>query len=140
MLEPIGAPLASSHAHVEPDDAISVDEAPPYPIGELSRPVYPPEALAAHSGEVVVYVTITIGAKGDVSEAIPSWGRINIPNRYSEQFLDAVRACVARWKFQPARLVYWQNGGEQGRRYLYAETIPSKTDIKFTFTAAGDVR
>jgi hypothetical protein len=140
MLAPIASPQAGTSKRAEASPDIAVDDIPPSLIGELTKPIYPADALAARVGECVVYVTITIDGQGRVSEVVPSWDRLNIPNRYSEEFLAAVRLAVQSWRFEPARLVYWERKGTGDNRYLYAEIVTAKTDIKFTFEATGTVR
>ena len=136
------APQAPSPKKVslEIQGDIVVNDIPPTSIGELARPVYPPEALAAHAGRCVIYATITIDAPGAVTEVLTSWQRLNIPNRYSDQFLEAAKAGVRKWKFEPARLVYYQKVGGDDLKYLRAEAVPSRTDVKFTFEESGTVR
>jgi hypothetical protein len=109
-------------------------------IGDPLKPTYPPSALAAHAGECVVFVTITIDPTGMVSDVTPSWQRVNLPNRFSDEFLDAIRVAVRSWKFEPARNVYWEKDGSGDLKYLSTETLSAKTDIKFTFEASGSVR
>jgi hypothetical protein len=140
LVEPLPLAEAVAKGRTEARSGVVAEYAPPYPKGEPEKPAYPPEALATHAGEVVVYLTITIDATGRVTEAVPSWGRVNIPNTYSEDFLAAARQCVLRWRFEPARVVYWERDGGEDNHYLYSETIPSRTDVKVTFTTAGTRR
>jgi len=140
LLEPIASPQAKTSRKVEASKDIVVDEIAPSLIGEMTKPIYPPDALAARAGECVIYVTITIDAKGRVSDVTPSWDRLNLPGRFTEAFLEAIRVAVASWNFEPTRLVYWERSGTDENKYLYAEVVPSRTDIKFTFAATGKVR
>jgi outer membrane biosynthesis protein TonB len=141
MLEPEVAPTPKGGANGEVSATnIVINPIPPSFIGELAKPIYPPAALAAHAGECVLYVTITIDPNGTVSEVAPSWQRVNVPSRYSDAFLDAVKAAVRSWKFEPARNVYWEKDAGGDLRYLSTETLSARTDIKFTFEASGAVR
>jgi hypothetical protein len=141
MLEPIATPPPKSDAKGDVSATnIVINEIPPSIIGDLAKPVYPAAALAAHAGECIVFVTITIDPNGTVSEVRPSWQRLNIPGKFSEDFLEAVRAAVQRWKFEPARNVYWAKEGDGELRYMNAETVSAQTDVKFTFEASGSVR
>jgi hypothetical protein len=140
MLDPIAAPQATTDKKAEPSSAIVVVDIPPTFKGEIAKPVYPPAALAAHAGIHVVYVTITIDTTGIVTEIAPSWQRLNIPDRFSDDFLEAVRTAVRAWRFEPARYVYWRKTPDGDLAYSYAETVPAKTDIKFTFESSGTVR
>jgi hypothetical protein len=140
MLAPIAVPQAETRKQGEVSKDIFVNDIPPSAIGELAKPAYPAAALAAGSGNCVVYATITIDAQGRVTEVVPSWQRMNIPNRFSDEFLDAVKAAVGSWRFEPARVVYWEKTGSDDLKYLSTETIPVRTDVKFTFEASGAVR
>jgi hypothetical protein len=119
---------------------VVINDIPPTFTGDLAKPAYPAEALAAHAGDCVVFATITIDTKGSVTDVRPTWNRLSIPNRFSEQFLEAVRVAVRTWKFVPARNVYWEKNGDAEPKYLGTELISAQTDIKFTFEASGKVR
>jgi hypothetical protein len=141
MLEPAVPPTAKSDAKGDVSDTgIVINPIPPSVIGDLAKPVYPAAALAAKAGECIVYATITIDSTGTVSEVRPSWQRMNIPGRFSVQFFEAIKTAVSRWKFEPARNVYWQKQADGDLRYVSTEIISAQTDIKFTFEASGVVR
>ena len=133
LLAPIAAPQAGTDAKVSAAQDLWVDRIPPSLIGEMTKPAYPAGALAAHVGDCVVFVTITIDTAGRVSEVAPSWQRLSIPNRHSAEFMDAVAAAARQWRFEPARLVYWEREPNGENKYLYAEVVPAKTDVKLTF-------
>jgi hypothetical protein len=140
MLEPIATPPSKSGAKgdVAATDIV-INPIPPSVVGNLAKPIYPPGALAGHAGECVVYVTLTIDSKGMVSDVTPSWQRVNIPNRFSEQFIGAIRTAVRSWRFEPARDIYWEQDRGGDLKYLNTETHSAQTDIKFTFEASGKV-
>jgi hypothetical protein len=141
MLEPIAPATAKSDARGEVStDGTIINPIPPSVIGVLASPEYPVSALAAHAGECVVYATVTIGPTGLVSEVVPSWQRVNIPNRFSEQYLDSIRLAVRGWRFEPARDVYWEKDGGGDLKYVRTENVPARVDIKFTFGPTGTVR
>jgi hypothetical protein len=140
MLAPITAPQASTDKmELRPGDIVFYSISPSSK-GELSKPVYPSAALAARAGSCEVFVTITIDTSGAVTEVTPSWQRLNIPGRFSADFLAAVRSTVSAWRFEPARHVYWRRTADGNLAYLYSETIPAMIDVKFTFDASGTVR
>jgi hypothetical protein len=140
MLAPVETPQAKSSRSGEASQDIVINDISPSSKGELTKPVYPPQALAAHAGDCVVNVTITIDTDGLVSDVAPSWERLNIPNRFSDQFLEAIEAAVKTWRFEPARYVYWKKNGDADLTYIRAEIVQAKADIKFTFEATGNVR
>jgi hypothetical protein len=141
MLEPAATPPAGTNAKGETSiGSTFVNQIPPSVVGQLASPVYPAAALAAHAGECVVYVTITIGIDGTVSEVRPSWRRMNIPDRFSDAFLEAIRVAVGSWRFEPARNVFWGKRPDGELKYISTETLAAQTDIKFTFEASGIVR
>jgi hypothetical protein len=140
MLEPIVTPPPESDAKGEISATnIIFNDIPPSIIGDLAKPVYPASALAAHAGECVVFATITIDSTGTVSEVRPSWQRLNIPGKFSEVFFEAVRAAVQRWRFEPARKIYWEKEADGELKYLNTEVPSVQTDVKFTFEASGGV-
>jgi hypothetical protein len=141
LLEPVAPPTPKSDAKGDANAGSTIiNPVPPSVIGSLAKPEYPASALAAHAGECVVFATITIGPAGTVTEVVPSWQRVNIPNRFSEQFLEAVRQAVRSWRFEPARDVYWEKDASGDLKYVRTETVPSRVDIKFTFDSTGSVR
>jgi hypothetical protein len=141
MLEPIAPTTPKSDANGEAStDGTIINPIPPSIIGSLAKPEYPASALAAHAGECVVFVTVTIGTTGLVSEVVPSWQRVNIPNRFSEEYLDSIRLAVRGWRFEPARDVYWEKDASGDLKYVRTETVPARIDIKFTFGRSGTVR
>lgn len=137
FLEPIAAPQATT---TKKADDIVVIEIPPSIEGDLAVPAYPPAALAAHAGLCVVYATVTLAPDGTVTDVAPSWQRVNVPNAFSEAFLDAVVEAARKWRFEPARYVYWKKNGDADLIYLRAEVVPAMVDVKFTFEASGKVR
>jgi len=140
MLDPLAHAAGSSDKKVEVSRDLSAELDPPEVLGELAKPVYPDAALAAHAGQFVLFATITIDTKGAVSDVTPSWDRLNIPTKYSDQFLRAVKAAVGSWKFVPAHVVHWERHPNGDDKYLYSETVSAQVDVKFTFEAAGNVR
>jgi hypothetical protein len=141
MLEPNVTPLPRGDAKGDISvGSTFINQIPPSVIGQLAKPSYPAAALAAHAGECVVYVTITIGVDGVVSEVRPSWQRINVPNRFSDEFLKSIEAAVGGWRFEPARNVFWEKQPDGELKYISTETLAARTDIKFTFEASGAVR
>ena len=140
MLEPLNPPTANAKGTASIEDNKVVNALDPELIGDLAKPVYPPNAMAGHAGRCIVFVTITISTAVEVSEVIPSWQRLNIPNRYSNDFLEAVRAATRKWKFKPARNVYWEKDPSGDLKYKGTEIVPARIDIKFTFEASGIVR
>jgi hypothetical protein len=116
-----------------------VDRVPPVLLGagDQPKPIYPADALAARDGDYVLYVTITIDRTGRVADVVPTWNRLNLPNRFEGSFLEAARTALRAWHFVPARLVYWEKKRGKEDTYLYQEAVTSGTDLKFTFAATG---
>lgn len=132
-LAPIPEPQAQAEGKAAPDNEHAAYYIPATPIGELVPPLYPPAALAEHCGDCAIFVTLAIDAEGQVAEVSPSWQRLNVPVRHSDEFMDAIKAQVRTWRFEPARIVYWQRQADGEMKYLYAEKVPSRADLKFTF-------
>jgi hypothetical protein len=141
MLEPLSTPPPKSEAKGEVTASnVVINPIPPSIVGHLIEPIYPRSALAAHAGECVVYATLTIDNQGTVSDVTPSWQRVNIPNAFSDQFIDAIRVAARAWKFEPARNVYWEKDRDGDLKYVSTETLSANIDIKFIFEATGRVR
>ena len=140
LLEPIPDPSGTVKGYAEREENVVINAIDPSLIGELAKPVYPRDALVARAGECVIFVTITIDTDGRVSDVRNSWQRLNIPNRFSDRFLAAVRTAVEKWRFEPARNVYWQKDASGELKYVRTEIVAARTDIKFTFEASGTVR
>jgi outer membrane biosynthesis protein TonB len=140
MLAPIGPPAAEASKPGEAYWSTVTIEIAPSAVGELTKPVYPAAALAARAGECIAFVTVTIDSRGLVTDVAPTWQRLNIPSRFSEEFLDAARTAVRSWRFEPARFVYWKKTGSEDLQYIGTEAIPVRTDVKFTFEESGGVR
>ena len=144
-LPPVKTPVTPTD---EPaiDGAIDVD--PDYfvaakPLGSLVTPLYPPHALSGNAGLVTVGVRVLIDADGHVIEVSPSMLAFSTPSRYAEEFQDAVRTAVMKWRFQPAQHYTLrtdltnESGGTE--KILHRENTETFFDLAFTFTASGKV-
>jgi len=134
-IEPPPAPGENVQQAEIPDDY-----SPSYVKGELAKPVYPPDALAAHARKYVVYVTVTIDPSGRASNVVRSMRGIDQPNAFSEEFFQAVRNAVLTWEFSPAHNILWSRGPDGEMSYVGAEPVVSTMDFKFTFDVSGVVR
>ena len=140
VLDPTGtAPSPSSDKHAVESDRL-IDYIPGHIRRPFAQPVYPRNALAAHTGNYEITVTITIDESGRVSDVVRSLRGLNLPSRYAEEFFEAVQSTVLSWKFEPSHQVYYQRGPDGERNYLRTEAISETVDIKFTFEASGLVR
>lgn len=131
MAEPSNGPILEEH-YVEAE-----------PIPPLATPVYPAHALAAHAGLVTIGVKISVDIDGRVSHVSPSLLTFSTPTRYSEEFEEAVRVAVMRWRFNPAqrytlRIFRTEEGGGPPRE-IHRENTETYFDLAFTFTASGTV-
>lgn len=140
LLEPIPDPSGTAKGQAEREENVVIVAIDPSLIGELVKPVYPRDALVARAGECIIFVTITIDTDGRVADVRNSWQRLNVPNRFSDRFLEAVKTAVGKWRFEPARNVYWQKDPNGELKYVRTEIVAARTDIKFTFEASGTVR
>jgi hypothetical protein len=137
--------LAPERTTVQPaDKKISVETdgnyVPGYAQGPLSKPIYPPAALAAHVGQFVEYVTITTDETGHVSDVSRNWRGISSQSRFSDDFLQAVENAVRGWDFVPSQIVCYQEGANGDPVLVSATNLSEKIDLKFTFEASGLVR
>ena len=112
------------------------------PILPLATPVYPPAALAARAGKVLVAVRITVDANGRVSDVGTSLAGMSTPTPFAADFRAAVEAAVAQWRFRPGEVrhletVHDPDGDYQ--RMTSRENIAGTFDVEFTFNASGVV-
>ena len=131
MVEPSNGPILEEH-YVEAE-----------PILPLATPVYPAAALAAKAGLVTIGVKISVYTDGRVSDVSPSLLTFSTPTRYADEFEEAVREAVMRWRFRPAqrytlRIFRTEEGGGPPRE-IHRENTESYFDLAFTFTASGTV-
>ncbi len=109
------------------------------PRRTLPVPKYPPEALTARAGRFTAYITLTINEDGRVTDVQPSLARFALPNDYAAAFLQSIDEALATWDFDPARYVYWQRIANGDERYLRADAVPQRMEVRFTFTESGVV-
>jgi hypothetical protein len=114
-----------------------------YPNGDLASPTYPPAALAAHAGWVILGVRITIDTTGRVSDVQLNPLGLSNAGRFTDDFLQAVAATVRTWTFFPAHyryeIVRQQPGGGLYWSKLKYEATESFTDLSFNFTETTGV-
>jgi outer membrane biosynthesis protein TonB len=112
------------------------------PIPPLKLPAYPPDALAAHAGWVLLGVRITIDEHGSVSDIRSSPVTISSPTPYGTLFWKAVEAAATKWRFFPAEYREERRRIVDGKIFwdvIQVEKTASTSDISFNFTAVGDV-
>ena len=112
---------------------IRTDYIPYHALGELAKPAYPSKALRSGAGRYVLYATITVGTDGRVSDVSQSLRAVTFPNRFSQDFMDATKAAVSRWRFLPARNDYWRRTSEGQMVLVKTEPTTATIDMKFTF-------
>jgi hypothetical protein len=132
----------------------SSPEKPPDPVSQtqyreaqamhpLVMPIYPRKALAAKAGAAQVGVRVNVDANGAVADIQPSMLAVNIlPQKFADDFRDAVEVAVRQWKFKPARVLYVEIATEKGFAYSRVtriETTEAEFDLSFTFTPSGKV-
>src|SRR5690606_41034828 len=67
------------------NEEVRINYFPPRAEAPLTLPVYPPEALAAGTGEYVVFVTVTIDASGNVTDVRSEERRVGKAGRSRRQ-------------------------------------------------------
>lgn len=78
-------------------------------------------------------MTLAVDESGRVSDVRSSLRDLSIPTRESESLLAAIVSATAAWEFEPARQVYWQKIAGEDDRYLYAEIVPARFDVRLVF-------
>lgn len=108
------------------------------PIPPLAVPVYPPAALAAHAGTVIVHVTVTVGTDGLVSDISPNRMAVDVPSRFDRDFQEAIRAALVQWRFEPAQVARLDPGPRGGAPIVVdSEDVEGRLGIAFTFASSG---
>jgi len=141
ILEPAASPPPpAAHMKVAPSE-IEVENIPGcFAEKDLVKPVYPADALAANAGVRFVTVAVSFDEDGKVTDASPSLRQIFFADKYGDEFLEAVKEAVMRWKITPPHNVYYQREPDGQRRYLRTEALATSIDVKFTFEASGRVQ
>lgn len=113
------------------------------PFLPLAEPIYPPRALAAKAGRVIVGVRIVVDVTGRISSIEPSMRIFSTSGPFEDDFFEAVRAALRQWRFLPATVEHHNkvNTPEfSGPTGTSIEAIETYYDISFIFTPAGGVK
>jgi hypothetical protein len=106
------------------------------PIGPLAIPAYPPAALAAHAGTVVLHVNIAVGKDGLVGDLSPNRLAVDVPTRFDGEFLGAIRKAVAQWRFEPAQIARLEPGPGDAPIVVDSRDVETTLGIAFTFSSS----
>lgn len=142
FVEPPPTPPPTSRGAAAPEPTIRADYREARLRKPFGLPVYPAPALQAKAGRATVGVHITVDADGRVAAITSSMFAISTPGRFAADFRDAVEAALRQWRFDPARVEYFETvdeGGVTFHRVRRTETIEADLDLSFTFTANGRV-
>ena len=113
-----------------------------WPVPPLVTPVYPPRALAAKAGRVIVGVHITVDTDGRVSTVAPSMLAFSTPGPWADEFMAAVELALRQWRFWPAEIRHLENVQTPDvayERVTRLEKIEAQFDLSFTFTAKDGI-
>ena len=83
---------------------------------------------------------LTISESGEVVDLQPSITRFHLANRFSGEFLAAIRSAVSTWRFEPARNVHWRTTPGKEDAYLRTETVSATVEMRFTFETSDPAR
>jgi outer membrane biosynthesis protein TonB len=118
------------------------DYRPAAPRRNQPPPVYPARALKAKAGAATVGVRVTVDVSGKVTDIGPSLLVFSAPGPYADDFLEAVKATVGRWQFNPAEILHMEHVETPQvfyDRIARREPVEAQLDLAFTFTATGGV-
>ena len=117
------------------------------PIGDLALPAYPYRVMNAHAGNVKIFVQVTVGADGTVTNVQPSLAGISSPTPYLDDFVSAIGDAAKTWRFDPATILHMERAQGEGTdgpydymRVKNRETVEQDLDVEFSFTSSGSVR
>jgi len=122
---------------------------PARPVGALTLPEYPSEALQGQAGKATVTLRFVIDLEGKVIEVVDSPNAPSSEGPFAAAFKAAAERAVRNWKFTPAQ---WQQV-EPGRdlngdgkpdyiRVVWSERVSVYMDVSFDFepvTGQGSV-
>jgi hypothetical protein len=112
------------------------------PLLPLAEPIYPPRALAAKAGRVIVGVRVIVDVTGRISSIEPSMRTFSTPSPFEDDFLEAVRMALRQWRFLPAEIEHHRNVNTPDASEntgTNVEAIETYYDISFIFTPGGGV-
>jgi hypothetical protein len=109
------------------------------PIEPLAAPKYPPAALGAQKWPVSVTVNINVGTDGLVSYVGQSMAAVSIPTEFDREFLDAIKASLSQWRFEPAHLVHLAPQPNGPPMVVDFTDVETTFDVAFTFYPGGKV-
>jgi hypothetical protein len=133
ILPPQPSPNITRQQDAKPSDAeIKIVYIPPRTKKPLAEPLFP-SAVASSVVRREVFVTVIVDDSGRVSSVQRSLADLSVPIQDSEQFFDAIATAASAWEFEPARQVVWQKVSGEQDRYLYAEIVPARFDVRFVF-------
>lgn len=98
----------------------------------LAEPAFPESAHPTVTRNEIL-VTLTVDESGRVSNVQRSFADLSLPSGDTDPFMAAIIAATSSWEFEPARQVFWQKVAGADDRYLYAETVPARFDVRFVF-------
>jgi len=113
------------------------------PLLPLAEPIYPPRAMAAKAGRVIVGVRVIVDITGRISSIEPSMRTFSTPGPFEDDFLEAVRAALQQWRFLPAEIEHHKDVNTPGvsdHTGTNVEAIETSYDISFIFTPGGGVQ
>lgn len=120
--------------------AEGIELLPASPIGALTLPEYPSEALEGPAGKATVTLRFVIDSEGRVTDVGPSLKAPSSAGPCAAAFRAAAERAVRTWKFTPAQRQRVQPGKDlsgDGKpdylRVLRSECISVYMDVSFDF-------
>lgn len=134
FLSPPPAPNVSPQAEATPSESDTrIVYIPPRAKKTLAQPVFPEAIGASMPDRTEVVATLTVNESGRVSDVRRSFRDLSVLSGDFESLVAAIVSATAVWEFEPARQVYWQKVAGEDDRYLYAEIVPARFDVRFVF-------
>jgi hypothetical protein len=109
------------------------------PIEPLVSPKYPPIELGAQKWPVTMTVTIKVGTDGIASYVGPSMAAVSMPTQFDQQFLEAIKASLSQWRFEPAHLIRLAPRQNEPPIIVDLTDVDTTLDVAFTFSPGGTV-
>jgi hypothetical protein len=109
------------------------------PHEPLAAPTFPPGALGGLRRPHVMTVSIKVGADGLVSYLGPSLAAVSIPSEFDQDFVEAIKAALSQWRFEPAHLVRLSPQPDGTPIVTDFEDVEATFEVAFTFAPGGKV-
>ncbi|HEY1791491.1 MAG TPA: hypothetical protein VGG34_01120 [Opitutaceae bacterium] len=131
-----GPPVDATGFKISKGQDVYVDAKP---IEPLAPPIYPHRALGLQKWPVTMTVSIKVGADGMVSYVGPSMSAVSFPTPFDQDFLEAIKAALSAWHFEPAHIASLEPQPDGSPLVTGLMDVEATLNVAFTFSPGGTV-